>query len=186
MVLDAVNVRHMTDLETFRLVLANALATTSILSVVAWLGRHWITTRIRESIKHEYDTALERLRADHQRGFVLYELRLNALRALTRLHSDLVPEMDHRDADWFYSLSKMDFGRALRELSEFLANYAPFIPANERKRLREAEAWAREAQFLDCDSSTVKESASHVYDLVSRALHAVELAVLDGGSTEKR
>lgn len=57
--------------------LASSAGTALLLSIIGWLGRHWITNRLSQAVGHEYNTKLakytEDLRADTEKQ--LAELR---------------------------------------------------------------------------------------------------------------
>ena len=65
--------------------LLSPLATTALLGLLLFLSRNWILTRLKASVEHEFNTALEAVRADLRAK----ETQIEALRsgALTGLAS---------------------------------------------------------------------------------------------------
>lgn len=58
--------------------LSSSISTAVVLAVLGFLARHWLITRITNSIKHEYDKELETHKADLKRD---YDVQIEKLKA---------------------------------------------------------------------------------------------------------
>ena len=58
-----------------------AFASTSLFAVILWLCRNWISTRLTYSIQHEYNSDIEKLRADLKKSEERFKLELQAKEA---------------------------------------------------------------------------------------------------------
>jgi hypothetical protein len=63
---------------TFLQWLSSSIGTALLLAVLGFLARHWIITRITNSIKHEYDKELETHKSDLKRD---YDVQIEKLKA---------------------------------------------------------------------------------------------------------
>jgi len=95
--------------ESIVTILASLAASGGLTATVVWLARSWISERLRNSIKHEYDQKLESfraaLKADYDANFerLRTELRIDAFRQETRF-ADLHARRAETIADTFATL----------------------------------------------------------------------------------
>jgi len=93
---------------------ASASVSAAITAILVWLWKTWISERLKNAIKHEYDQKLEshkaRLQAEHDRDIETLKVRLKAESdtAIARLAADLKDVTAERDArrDYEYEARK--------------------------------------------------------------------------------
>ena len=73
-------------------ILSSITASGILVAILAWLSRNWIFERLKNSIKHEYDTKLERAKKDLEfdltRKVKIYEGKLSNYKAYLKLLDD--------------------------------------------------------------------------------------------------
>jgi hypothetical protein len=156
--------------------LASLAGSGALTATVVWFARSWISERLRNSIKHEYDQKLEAfraaLKAEHDANFerLRTDLRIDAFRQQTRF-ADLHTRRAETIADTFATLRK------LRSAIQRYVTEIDFAREQSREELRQEAATAFqefEACFLPREIFLPMPTAEKIDGLRRKLFHVAK------------
>jgi hypothetical protein len=175
-------------------VLASTAISTVLIGALAWLTRSWISEKLKNSIKHEYDEKLETHKA---------QMKAQSDVELEKLRSSLAVASAERNVRF----TKLHERRAkvisktyalLRDLHTKLGNYVkPFSPAWDRSRdeKRKEVAEAHDAFFSYYSQNKIflsKEAVTKIDDINQQSgkiiydfFYGIEMKTADQGDSLK-
>lgn len=159
----------------------------ALVAILIYGSKNWVATRLKNAVKAEYERGLVDLKQmyardlqqrqeQHDKNIRIFEERMAALRNLSIVLEDLLPEKTHPEMEWIDAMRWVagDFELTKGKLDKLAQNYGAFLPGDVNYHLAKARSICADGKFKVEKGggevhSNAEEMADNLYDELNAA-----------------